>query len=303
MKKWSPAAAGGMVLTVVTSGIILSAGISPAVQAEDPGAPGEIVHFPTVGENFRDPSEPLLSARLLSPPGSAGKRRPAVALFHGCGGLYRQNGVQVNKRDADMARRLRDKGYVVLMVDSFTPRGAASICKLEHPPARPDVERKRDAHAALLYLQNRSDVRPDRIGLLGWSNGGSAVLAVVGAPPAATGYRVAAAFYPGCRRSLNDPSWRLAVPLLALSGDADDWTPVSYCQKLAMKNEAVADAPFSLKIYPGAFHDFDAPDSRVRTMTGIPGVKGGAVRLGPDPAARDDAYARVDAFLAHYLAD
>ena len=50
----------------------------------------------------------------------------------------------------------------------------------------------------------------------------------------------------------------------------------------------------TLVTYPGAYHDFDAPHAAVRTRSS----SRGQVHVGTDPAARDDALARVPAFIA-----
>ena len=95
----------------------------------------------------------------------------AIVLMHGCGGLYDRNG-DVNARHDDWARRFHKLDYVVLHVDSFTPRGEREICTQKGRKIAPGRERARDAYGALLYLQGLAFVRPDRIGVMGWSNGG-----------------------------------------------------------------------------------------------------------------------------------
>src|SRR5215831_3631985 len=49
-------------------------------------------------------------------------KAPAVIFLHGCEGLYQTFGI-VSRRYEQWARDLVDSGYVVLLVDSFTPRG------------------------------------------------------------------------------------------------------------------------------------------------------------------------------------
>src|SRR5262249_52433832 len=45
---------------------------------------------------------------------------PAVAIFHGCGGVGANN--------TRMAELLKSWGYVALVVDSFTSRGLKDVC-------------------------------------------------------------------------------------------------------------------------------------------------------------------------------
>jgi hypothetical protein len=98
--------------------------------------------------------------------------------------------------------------------------------------------------------------------LLGWSNGAQAVLATIDAsrpwPGGTPTVDRAVAFYPGCKRAVQQHNFRLRSPLLLLIGGADDWTPATRC---AMLQNAVQSrqpgARFRLEIYPGAYHGFD----------------------------------------------
>ena len=86
-------------------------------------------------------------------------------------------------------------------------------------------------------------------------------------------------------------------------GDADDWTPPKPCIELAA-NLVAAREPIALTVYPGAFHGFDGPSTSKRVRTDVPGGvnPGQGVTLASDPAAREDAYARMKAFLRGRLA-
>ena len=81
-------------------------------------------------------------------------------------------------------------------------------------------------------------------------------------------------------------------------GDADDWTPAAPCAAFVsrLKNN---DQPATITLYPGAYHDFDNPAGRLRVRTEVPnGVnKEKGVTVAPDPKAREDAMARIDALL------
>jgi carboxymethylenebutenolidase len=95
-----------------------------------------------------------------------------------------------------------------------------------------------DAYGALDYLRSRPDVTGDRVGVQGWSNGGSTGLNTIAVhnpvleqPSTSSGFRAALALYPGCgRSSLFDARFRAYGPLTVLlagaeSGPAD--TPSS----------------------------------------------------------------------------
>jgi dienelactone hydrolase len=64
-------------------------------------------------------------------------------------------------------------GYIVLLVDSFRPRGQSDQCvgSISILPETP-----RDAFGGMNYLRSRPDVRPSSIAIMGQSYGGSAML-------------------------------------------------------------------------------------------------------------------------------
>ena len=128
--------------------------------------------------------------------------RPAVVLMHGCSGLLNAKGRIIGLYRAWM-RALFAKGYDVLTVDSAASRGFGQTCSAG--PGRITMwrDRPKDAYAALAYLQAQPFVRPGRIGLMGWSQGGAiALLSIndksIGRPAAlAQDFVAAVAFYPG----------------------------------------------------------------------------------------------------------
>ena len=77
-------------------------------------------------------------------------------------------------------------------------------------------------------------------------------------------------------------------------GEADDWTPAAPCHALADR----LPGKLTLVTYPGAYHDFDAPNTKVRARAGLATPVGGNAHTGTDPAAREDALRRVPAFIA-----
>ena len=265
---------------------------SPSFAARLGAATAETVSFTSDGV--------MLRAILFRPPGSG--PFPAVVALHGCSGLYDPSG-RLSLRHADWAERLSEAGFMVLLPDSFGPRGAGSQCRTRDRVTRPSRERVADALAAKLYLQSRADVKADAVSLLGWSNGGSTVLYAVQA-----GRRVgdgrpdfarAVAFYPGCRLVAERGGWHARLPLLILIGQADDWTPAEPCEDLARDAHAAGD-PVSLVTYPRAYHDFDHHDLPVRTHGDLAYTAGGSgqAHTGTDPKARADALSRVPGFLA-----
>lgn len=233
---------------------------------------------------------------------------PALVLMHGCGGAYDGRG-RLASRYTGLAARLNALGVHALVTDSFSPRGEREICTQPQGTRRiTQAERRRDALGALAWLAVQPGVDATRIGLLGWSHGGSAVLAatnlrhaeVAAATAAGTRPSLAVAYYPGCLAELQR-GYAPSAPLLMLVGEADDWTPARTCKTLAAAADASATAPPELEAYAGAHHGFDSL-APVRHLTGIPnGVNPGAgVHVGGDPAARAASQQRLEDFLRHH---
>jgi dienelactone hydrolase len=265
-----------------------------------PEAAGETVRFP--GEPRQGRSAARISGVLLRPPGAG--PFPAIVMLHGCSGLWARSGA-IQSKPRFWAEHFRERGYVALLVDSFGPRGIDEVCTGRHVLS-PVRDRADDARGALRYLQGRPDVRPDRVGLLGWSNGAAATLSVLFDQGARDrDFRAAVAFYPNCtRRYPGGPDFRPYAPLHILIGALDDWTPLPPCLALVERARA-AGAPIEITVYPDAHHAFDAPASPVRYRPEVrnhmrPDGCTGAT-IGTHPAARADAIRRVTRFFAAEL--
>ena len=223
---------------------------------------------------------------------------PAVIALHGCGGLgFRKNG-----REEDWAKRLNAASYAVLFADSFGSRGLKSQCSVRKRSVRAGRERIADAHAALAYMQSRNDIKPDRISLLGWSNGGATILNSVPTARRPAGLKhdfdAAIAFYPGCRAAARSRTWDTRVRLLILTGQADDWTPPDACIALYKRTRSQGQ-PIVLELFDGAYHNFDHPNMpvRVRRNRAFSGDGSGVVHQGTHPQARKEAIEYVMRFL------
>ena len=249
------------------------------------------------------PNRPLTVPGTLYRPVGNGPF-PAVVLLHGC------HGVSASLRDwAEWFQELR---YVALIVDSWAARGIRDGC-LPAAPDPPPTERFDDAMGGLRFLQTLPYVARDRVGAVGWSNGGVYAIAVVNGPSLERarrrgvvlpepGFQAAVGFYPGGCYSL--VTERAVRPLLILMGDADDWTLPSFCREMveAMRGRG---ADVSIVLYPGAVHYFDA-EGQPRTF--LPEVANHnkpneccGASVGYDPAAAADARRRVAAFFGANL--
>ncbi len=236
---------------------------------------------------------------LYRPPGDG--PFPAVVAMHGCGGLTTKSG-SITARFHDWGARLQAAGFAVLFPDSFGSRGLGSQCTNKQRTVRASRERVDDANAARRWLQAQPWVRPDRVSVIGWSNGATTTLYTVGQktarPAVGADFQSAIALYPGCR-TLQAARWIPRLPTLILSGLADDWTPAAPCQRMAAAAQGVG-APVEILTYPGAYHDFDVPDTPVHERKGLAfsGDGSGTAHLGTNEAARTDVIRRVPQWLA-----
>ncbi len=227
------------------------------------------------------------------------KPAPALLLLHGCGGVYNARGA-LAQRYRELAARLNAIGIHVLVTDSLAPRGERELCTQKNGErAVTQLNRRRDALGALQWLAARADVDPARLGLLGWSNGGSTVLAASNqlnpeVSASAIKPSLAVAFYPGCVSELAR-GYHATAPLLLLIGEADDWTPADPCRQLARQ---AGGATVQIETYPGAYHGFDG-SSPVRLRSDVPnGVHPGrGVHVGGQPEARAASAQALERFV------
>jgi dienelactone hydrolase len=210
---------------------------------------------------------------------------PAVVLLHGCGGGWRG-------LDERWGKLLAEWGYVTLTVDRFGTRGITSACTGGIPPST-----LYDAYRSLNYLAELPSVDPDRVAVVGFSQG--AMLALLSVErgqierDAKGKFRAAIGFYPPCLGLKGN----MTVPALIMIGELDDWTPASECRNLAegrddwgISREKGHGIPIEITVYPGAYHDFDVP--RFRTPEKLLGH-----HLEFNEAARDRSVDAVRQFL------
>jgi dienelactone hydrolase len=103
--------------------------------------------------------------------------RPAILMFHGCGG--------VRGHLPEYGRVAAEAGWRAFLIDSYTPRdwtrlyGQAFVCT---GLTFRGYERAGDVAAAIQGVSARKDVDPGRIALAGWSHGGWAIMELMAAP-------------------------------------------------------------------------------------------------------------------------
>ena len=276
----------------------------------------EVVHFES--RDLTASGAPVRLSGLWFAPRDPARQVGAMIGLHGCGGLWSssasstESARQMSQRHAQMAALLVREGYAVLMLDSFTTRDRPRGICAEKIGQRSitQTNRRRDLLAALDWVAARPGVARSKIGVLGWSHGGSAVLAGSdaahaevaqfvaqgGAKPA-----VAVAFYPGCSAAVKD-GYRPVAPTQIHIGEKDDWTPPGPC--VALSERLRTQMPgLETFLYADSYHDFDSPNTSLRVRSEVPnGINPGkGVTVGSNPVARELAYRRVTQFLAQHL--
>lgn len=253
--------------------------ITTAAQAQSP----QVVFFDQWQNGGAKP-EPLWGHLTLP---AAAEPVPAVVLMHGCGGIQNSH--------LSWAEILNKAGYATLLLDSMGPRSIFNGCLgTDRRLVPPNLAR--DALGALAHLATIPEVDPDRIAVIGWSMGGTALMAAIAENGIASRFdktfRAAIAFYPYCtgRRSLN-------TDLLILTGEVDDWTPPGPCQD----QQQATPEQITMITYPGAYHAFD--EEALGQGFSFPGNDGKMHLLKYNRPAHMDSIEQVTKFLAARFAE
>src|ERR1700682_4452305 len=244
-------------------------------------------------------SSGTLHAQLYKPDGDG--PFPVVIALHGCGGLAGPS-EPVQARYRDWAEQLLKTGHAVLLPDSYGSRELGPQCRVKERHVLARRERVADITAARQWLLLQPWAAHDRISLIGWANGASALLWAVrpqlsshGAEP---DFRSAIAFYPDCRVS-SGLGWSARVPTLLLIGAKDDVSSPTACRAM-IDGARGRSALTRIEIYPGASHDFDHPDLPLHAIGsgGVDAALPERGHIGTDAEARTDSQARVAEWLA-----
>lgn len=199
--------------------------------------------------------------------------RPAIVVVHGWlpSGTY----ALLPEHEA-RAQRYANEGYVALAMAlrGWPPSGGADDCALRQPD---------DVAAVVLWLRAQPGVLPDRIGIVGFSQGGQVAL-MTGARD--SGLRALVAYYPvtdvarwkvttdnpgipGYIAAVCEPDVaarspllhadRIAPPVLLVHGDRDRRVPTDQSELLHAARTA-AGRPSELLLVPGAAHGFNGDE-------------------------------------------
>jgi dienelactone hydrolase len=304
---------GSMIVARLAAVLLVGAALVSAAQAEEL----TLTVTPLGGG-------PPLPATLLKP--AAAGPFPAIVMMHDCSGL----GPRSSGAPRRWADELVPQGYVVLIPDSFAPRGLPNgVCTVpaEQSRAANGYARAADAYGALAALRALPYVDGLRVGIMGGSHGGFTTLATLVAAmqdgplveARKNGFAAGLALYPRCDIRYGDWQvtrqngnrgpmtghsgvYKAVAPLLILTGEIDDWTPAEPCRVLVETGRA-AGYPLEIKIYPGAHHSFDS-NNQVRYVAernNPNSLTGKGATTGGNPQAWADAKLQVRDFFARHL--
>ena len=222
---------------------------------------------------------------------------PVVILMHGCGGRSAEG--PLNRENA-YRQALVEGGMAWLSFKSFPLAGRefTSACGRAADTIDTD-ERVTDLAEVVGQLGRYPKLDPGRVGMVGFSMGGSTVVkAALRLPPSrAPGLRSGVALYPGCRDFHTTERLQPGRHLLMLVGMQDTWTTAPSCLALATALKE-AGQPADVVAYPDATHQWDNPGSvGGRHISMGPGRGTTYVRYDPDTAR--DSVARA---IAHFRA-
>jgi dienelactone hydrolase len=220
---------------------------------------------------------------------------PTVIAIPGCSGVSLDGSSTDAGRSGDeadrlfrrhyarMAKRLQERGFVVVLIDYLTPEGVANTCagEISHERVGEYIE------AALDFVSTLAQVDDSSLFVIGWSHGGAGVIAWLealrGQPPPATG---AVAIYPECN---SRGQWTSSIPVLILLGEADDIALPERCNQILDQLPKAT----NLKVcrYSGALHGFDLTEGPEALSIG------GGMTVGRNQSAGEQAWDEIFSFL------
>jgi dienelactone hydrolase len=176
---------------------------------------------------------------------------PAIIILHGSGG--------VSKRFWDYASEFNKLGLAAVIIDSFNPRGVRSTVIDQRSVTANDMAK--DALTILQVLAKDDRIDGHKVGAIGFSKGGSALLNR--ASLAFTNKKgdvqlaLMIAMYPSCGSFRLHPR-TTGRPIRVLVGDKDTYTNPSDCRQVAERYKKDG-ADIEIVTLPGGQHGWDAP--------------------------------------------
>ncbi|HEY1272002.1 MAG TPA: dienelactone hydrolase family protein [Terriglobales bacterium] len=158
----------------------------------------------------------------------------------------------------EQASKLADQGYAALAVDLYRGKVAASPDEA-HELSRglPEDRAKRDLDAAFAFLQSQSNVKPDRIGAIGWCMGGGYSLDVSLRQPTLA----ADVINYGHLATDTDSLKKINAPILGLFGGQDRGITRDDVKKFEQTLRQLG-KNVEVVTYPDAGHAFENPNNK-----------------------------------------
>ena len=220
---------------------------------------------------------------------------PVVIAIPGCSGVS-LNGLETDEgRPGDegdrlfrrhysrMAQRLKEAGFLVLLIDYLTAEGVPNTCGWEIHPRRVGEY----VQESISFTKTITNGDSTRINVIGWSHGGGGVLAwLANLDKEPDGVLSAVAIYPGC--SASDP-WESSLPILMILGEADDIALPSVCNDIV--KSLLNKTNVQVRSYPEARHGFDLTEGP--TVLSV----GNNLTIGRNEKAGKDAWQEIFKFL------
>ena len=233
-----------MVLRFLAAGLVLLLAVAGSAEAQQ----RERIAFES-----RQKGKPVqVTAEIYWPDGVTGPV-PALVIHHGSGGISRN-------REGRFAREMVALGVAAVVIDSFGPRGVTQTVTDQSAVTGQDFNL--DALAALKVLGANSRIDGKRIGITGFSKGGTSSLmaaherqVVAAGVPTGLRYALHVPFYPACVAQFHRPK-TTGAPIYMLLGGADSYVGHEPCETYAAALRAEG-ARIEVKVFPGAGHGFD----------------------------------------------
>jgi dienelactone hydrolase len=190
-------------------------------------------------------------AELFLPEGSA-TGLPAMLIHHGSGGVS-------NEREYAYAREFVAMGVAAIVPDSFTPRGVKNTVADQSAVTNNDM--LADAFGALKLAAKHPRLDPARIGITGFSKGGTVAMqsALAGVAeryaPGGPRFALHVPFYAGCGTQYFNVK-TTGAPMLVLIGGADTYVGTQPCLDYAAKIKA-GGGNVETVVYANAQHGWD----------------------------------------------
>ncbi len=208
----------------------------------------------TIAFESRQKGKPVqVTAEITWPAGASTAPLPALVIHHGSGGVS-------SRREGRFAREIVAMGVAAVVIDSFKPRGVTST--VQDQSAVTGADFNFDALMALKALGTHPRIDAKRIGIVGFSKGGTSALmaaherlATAAGLPAGLRYALHVPFYPSCTTQYWKPVTS-GAPILMLLGASDTYVGYEPCQTYGEALKANG-ARVDVTVYPGAMHGFD----------------------------------------------